>query len=237
MFLKSFLQTLPVLMGYLPLGIAFGFLFSKLHLAWYFGILIAILIFTGAGQFLLVSLLAIHAGFFQIAVASFLLNIRHMFYSLAVTDEIKNFGISKYYILFGLTDETFAVLKTNKETLNLSPKEMEKNYLYITLFDHIYWILGCAIGIFLGEQLGFQPQGVEFALTALFSVLTLALLKSSKNKKPFYIALVLGVLGLVVFPSEQFLILSLVCGIAILLIFRKWIQSAQNLSSPKMSKD
>ncbi|WP_026943346.1 AzlC family ABC transporter permease [Helicobacter rodentium] len=237
MFLKSFLQTLPVLMGYLPLGIAFGILFSKLHLAWYFGILIAILIFTGAGQFLLVSLLAIHAGFFQIAVASFLLNIRHMFYSLAVTDEIKNFGISKYYILFGLTDETFAVLKTNKETLNLSPKEMEKNYLYITLFDHIYWILGCAIGIFLGEQLGFQPQGVEFALTALFSVLTLALLKSSKNKKPFYIALVLGVLGLVVFPSEQFLILSLVCGIAILLIFRKWIQSAQNLSSSKMSKD
>ncbi|WP_297680937.1 AzlC family ABC transporter permease [Helicobacter sp.] len=217
------MQTLPVFMGYLPLGIAFGILFSKLHLAWYFGILSAILIFTGAGQFLLISLLSIHAGFLEIALASFFLNIRHMFYSLAITDEIKNFGIGKYYILFGLTDETFAVLKTNKETLNLTPKEMEINYLYITFFDHIYWILGCGIGIFLGEQLGFQPQGVEFALTALFSVLTLALLKNSKNRNPFYLALVLGVVGLMVFPKEQFLILSMVCGIAILLIFRKWI--------------
>ncbi len=217
-------------MGYLPLGIAFGILFSKLHLAWYFGILSAVLIFTGAGQFLLVSLLAVHAGFFQIAIASFLLNIRHMFYSLAITDEIKNFGISKYYILFGLTDETFAVLKTNQEVFNLTPKELEKTYLYITLFDHIYWVLGCGIGIFLGEKLGFQPDGVEFALTALFSVLTLALLKNSTNKKPFYLALMIGIFGLIVFPSGQFLILSMVCGIAILLIFRKWI--ANNESKP-----
>lgn len=228
MLFRSFVQTLPVFMGYLPLGIAFGILFSKLHLAWYFGILSAILIFTGAGQFLLVSLLAIHAGFFQIAIASFLLNIRHMFYSLAITDEIKRFGIGKYYILFGLTDETFAVLKTNKETLNLSQKEMEKNYLYITFFDHLYWILGCGVGIFLGEKLGFQPDGVEFALTALFSVLTLALLRNSINKKPFYLALVLGVLGLFIFPSEQFLILSMVCGIAILLVFRKWFATDES---------
>ena len=227
-------------MGYLPLGIAFGILFSKLHLAWYFGVLSAILIFTGAGQFLLISsdlisLLSIHAGFLEIALASFLLNIRHMFYSLAITDEIKNFGIGKYYILFGLTDETFAVLKTNKETLNLTQKEMEINYLYITFFDHIYWVLGCGIGIFLGEQLGFQPQGVEFALTALFSVLTLALLKNSKNRNPFYIALALGVVGLMIFPKEQFLILSMVCGIVILLIFRKWI--ANNLKPHNVSAE
>ncbi|WP_238699109.1 AzlC family ABC transporter permease [Helicobacter sp. MIT 05-5294] len=226
------MQSLPVFMGYLPLGIAFGILFSKLHLAWYFGILSAILIFTGAGQFLLISLLAIHAGFFQIAIASFLLNIRHMFYSLAITDEIKNFGIGKYYILFGLTDETFAVLKTNKETLKLTPKEMEKSYLYITFFDHIYWVLGCGIGIFLGEQLGFQPKGVEFALTALFSVLTLALLRNSTNKIPFYIALALGVIGLIVFPSDEFLILSMVCGILILLFFRRWIGSGKAMRNP-----
>ncbi|TLD87862.1 branched-chain amino acid ABC transporter permease [Helicobacter sp. MIT 05-5294] len=232
MIFRSFVQSLPVFMGYLPLGIAFGILFSKLHLAWYFGILSAILIFTGAGQFLLISLLAIHAGFFQIAIASFLLNIRHMFYSLAITDEIKNFGIGKYYILFGLTDETFAVLKTNKETLKLTPKEMEKSYLYITFFDHIYWVLGCGIGIFLGEQLGFQPKGVEFALTALFSVLTLALLRNSTNKIPFYIALALGVIGLIVFPSDEFLILSMVCGILILLFFRRWIGSGKAMRNP-----
>ena len=112
---------------------------------------------------------------------------------------------------------------------------MEINYLFITFFDHIYWVLGCGNGIFLGEQLGFQPQGVEFALTALFSVLTLALLKNSKNRNPFYIALVLGVVGLMIFPKEQFLILSMVCGIAILLIFRKWI--ANNLKPHNVSAE
>ncbi len=122
-----------------------------------------------------------------------------------------------------------------KLTLNLTQKEMEINYLFITFFDHIYWVLGCGIGIFLGEQLGFQPQGVEFALTALFSVLTLALLKNSKNRNPFYIALALGVVGLMIFPKEQFLILSMVCGIVILLIFRKWI--ANNLKPHNVSAE
>lgn len=66
-----------------------------------------------------------------------------MFYSLAITDEIKNFGIGKYYILFGLTDETFAVLKTNKETLNLTQKEMEINYLFITFLTIFigFWVV------------------------------------------------------------------------------------------------
>ena len=126
MFYRSFIQSLPVLLRYLPLGIAFGILFSKeLSLDWYYGVLIAILVFTGAGQFLLVSLITSYAGFLEIAIASFLLNIRHLFYSLAITNEIKNFGITKYYILFGLTDETFAVLKANKAAFNLSLKELE----------------------------------------------------------------------------------------------------------------
>ena len=223
MFFRSFIQTLPVLMGYLPLGIAFGILFANTSFAWYYGILCAMLIFTGAGQFLLVSLLAAHAGFFQIAIASFLLNIRHLFYSLSIMDDIRHFGIGKYYVLFGLTDETFAVLKSNQATLKLNLKDLEKNYLYITFLDHIYWIAGCGIGIFLGEYFAFNPKGIEFVLTALFSVLTLVLLQNSTCKKPFFIAVLLGIFGLVVFPKEDFLIFSLLSGIAILLIFKPLI--------------
>ena len=124
-------------MGYLPLGMAFGILFSKLQLDWFYGILISVLIFTGAGQFLLVSLISTYTGFLEIAIASFILNIRHIFYSLAITDEIKKFGIVKYYILFGLTDETFAVLKANHASLNLNQKDLEKNYFYITFFQSL----------------------------------------------------------------------------------------------------
>lgn len=226
MFFKSFMQTLPVFMGYLPLGIAFGILFAQLQLGWYYGILCAVLIFTGAGQFLLISLLAVHTGFIQIAIASFLLNIRHMFYTLAIMGDIKRFGLGKYYILFGLTDETFAVLQTNRVQLHYNEKELEKNYLIITLLNHIYWVFGCGVGIFLGDALEFYPKGVEFALTALFSVLTLALLKEAQSKTPFFIALIIGTLGLMFLPKDDFLLLSIVFGVLVLLIFRPYIEKS-----------
>ncbi len=223
MLFKTFLQTLPVLMAYLPLGIAFGILFSTLQVAWYFGILIAIFVFTAAGQFLLISLLSINAGLLEIGIASFLLNIRHMFYSLAITPQIKNFGLSKYYILFGLTDETFALVKTYQQEQNLSLKALQKHYITITFFNHMYWVVGCALGVFIGKHLEFTPKGIEFSLTALFSVLTLSLLQNSPNKIPFIIALGIGIVGLFLFPSEQFLLFSLLCGIFVLLIGKKWI--------------
>lgn len=87
--------------------------------------------------------------------------------------------------------------------------------------------MGSGIGIFLGSGIGFQPNGVEFALTALFSVLTLSLLQNSINKKPFYIGLVLGVIGLIIFPSKYFLLLSIFVGILILLFGKKWIDYAK----------
>ncbi|MBX7490120.1 AzlC family ABC transporter permease [Helicobacter turcicus] len=223
MFFRSFIQTLPVLMGYIPLGVTFGILYANLHLPWYYGILSAVVVFTGTGQFLLVSLLATHTGLFEIAIASFLLNVRHLFYALSITEDIKNFGLSKYYVLFGLTDETFAVLKGNQAALDSNDsKAMEKNYLFITLLNHLYWIIGCGIGIFLGEYFQLNPAGIEFVLTALFSALTLSLLQNSKLKEPFYIACVLGVFGLIVFPKENFLLLSILCGITILLFLKPW---------------
>ncbi|CAM2778508.1 AzlC family ABC transporter permease [Helicobacter burdigaliensis] len=224
MFFKSFLQTLPVCIGYLSLGATFGILFATdLNLSWFYALLMALFVYAGAGQLLLVSLIALKAGFFQIAIASFFLNIRHIFYSLSILDTIKSFSLSKYYILFGLTDETFAILKTNKESHTLTQKELEKSYLFITLFNHFYWIVGCMLGVFIGKNLNFKPQGIEFTLTALFSVLTLSLLYQQKSKIPFYAGILIGVFGLLFFPSKYFLILSILLGIIFLLLAKRWI--------------
>ena len=219
MIYKSFLPTLPVLMGYLPLGVAFGILFSQLNLPWYFCLLASLTIFTGAGQFLLVSLLAIHAGFFQIALASFLLNIRHLFYTLALTQDLKKIGIGKYYVLFALTDETFAVLKT----FDCEDKDKEKSFVLIAFFNHFYWVSSSMLGMAIGSNLGFKPEGIEFALTALFTVLMLQALKQAENKKPFFIGIVVSVFGLIIFPSEQFLFLAILSGILVLFLGKKWI--------------
>ena len=101
-------------MGYIPLGMAFGLLASSLLIPWYYAFLMSAFIFAGAGQFLALGLFATSATIVEVAVATFLLNMRHFFYSLSLIDTLKSMGVAREYVIFGLTDETFALLKTAK---------------------------------------------------------------------------------------------------------------------------
>lgn len=215
-----FIKTLPVLMGYIPLGMAFGLLYSQLEMPWYFGLFMSMVVFAGAGQFLLVALLAAQAGYTEIAVATFLLNLRHLFYGISIMEDLRPFGWRKHYIIFGLTDETFALLKSTK----LDPKWREKGFFLMAILNHSYWCLGGLLGIWLGESSGFSWHGVEFSLTALFAVLTLDLLLHAPSKKPFYLALFVGVVGLLFFPAKHMLVLSILLTLALLLLARPYLE-------------
>lgn len=209
---KLFLKTLPVLMGYIPLGMAFGLLYTQLGTPWYYGLLMSLIVYAGSGQFLLVALLAAHAGYVEIAMATFLLNLRHLFYGLSIMEETKGFGWRRHYIRFALTDETFALLKG----VEIPPSEREESFFLMALLHHFYWCLGSVMGIALGESSGFSWEGIEFSLTALFVVLTLELFLKNPSKKPFYLALLVGVGGLLFFPSAHMLILSILTVVGLL---------------------
>jgi len=213
-----FVATLPVLMGYVPLGIAFGLLYSQLGLPWLYGILMSVLIFAGSGQFLLVSLLGVGSGLVEMVVATFLLNLRHLFYGLAMIEALRHFGWRKQYIIFALTDETFALLKT----LDIPSHKQEKSYFWIALLNQGYWVLGSAIGIALGRAIPFPLEGIEFSLTALFVVLTLELLTRATSYMPFLLAGCVGCAGLFFFPKEQMLLLSLLTTSILLFGVRAW---------------
>ena len=219
-FFSIFKMTIPVLMGYIPLGMAFGLLLSKLLIPWYYAFFMSLFIFAGAGQFLALGLFASQATVLEIGVATFLLNLRHTFYGLSMLSALKNFSWKKHYVIFGLTDETFALLKTNE----VKEKDRERVYLIITALNQSYWIVGSVVGAVLGNIVPFDYRGIEFSLTALFVVLSIDLYNKSKQHKPFLISVAIGFVGMLAFPSDKMLILSLSMAAVTLILFKKALE-------------
>ncbi len=219
-FFNIFKMTIPVLMGYIPLGMAFGLLLSKLLIPWYYAFFMSLFIFAGAGQFLALTLFASQATILEIGVATFLLNLRHTFYGLSMISTFKDFSWKKHYLIFGLTDETFALLKTN----DIKEENKEKAYLIITALNQSYWIIGSVVGAVLGNIVPFDYRGIEFSLTALFVVLSIDLYNKSKLHKPVLIAIVIGFIGMLVLPSSKMLIHSLGIAALILILFKKTLE-------------
>ena len=215
-----FKMTIPVMMGYIPLGMAFGLLLSKLLIPWYYAFFMSFFIFAGAGQFLALGLFASQATVLEIGVATFLLNLRHTFYGLSMLSTLKKFSWKKHYIIFGLTDETFALLKTSE----VKEEERERAYLIITALNQSYWIIGSVVGALLGNIIPFDYRGIEFSLTALFVVLSIDLYNKSKQHKPFLISILIGFVGMLAFPSDKMLILSLSLAAVILILFKKALE-------------
>ncbi|GHD47364.1 4-azaleucine resistance probable transporter AzlC [Marinobacter persicus] len=205
-----FKLTLPILFGYLPLGTAFGVLFAtQLDYAWWIAPLMGLVIYAGAGQILAVSLLAANAGLLEVAVAMFVLNARHLFYGLSLLGQFQGAGWRKAYLIFGLTDETYSLLTSRPRTGNKA-NEQQLDFR-ITAFNQLYWVVGCALGGLLGEMVAFNSTGIEFALVALFIVLTIEQFKALGDSFPIWSgALAAGLAMLLVPPAHQ-----LIAGIAI----------------------
>lgn len=210
-------DTVPVLTGYLFLGAGFGILMSENGFPFGWAVLMAVVIFAGSGQYLAVGLLASRAGLVNVAVATLLVNARHIFYGISLVDTYKHAGFKKFYMIFGLTDETYSLVTQAK-----LPPEVDRNTycFFVTLLDHFYWICGCALGSILGATLPISFEGVDFVLTALFVTLFVEQWLSSKNHLPALIGLAATTLCLLIFGSEYFLIPSMAL-IAFLLILTR----------------
>ena len=222
-FLALIKLTIPVMMGYIPLGMAFGLLLSKLLIPWYYALFMSMFIFAGSGQFLILTLFASQATILEIGIATFLLNLRHTFYGLSMISTFKEFSWKKHYLIFGLTDETFALLKTS----DVPEQNREKAYLWITFLNQCYWIIGSIIGAILGNIVPFNYEGIEFSLTALFVVLSIELYKKNRLHKPFLVAIIIGFLGMLVFPPQKMLILSLCIAAFVLIVFKRSMENGK----------
>ncbi|PIE43270.1 MAG: branched-chain amino acid transporter AzlC [Gammaproteobacteria bacterium] len=216
----AFADSLPVLFGYVPMGMAFGLLFESQGYAWYWATIMGLFIFAGAAQFIAVGLLAAHAGWIEVAVTTLLLNSRHVFYGLSMLTRYQAKGLEKFYLIFGLTDETYSLLSA--QTREFSDMARQSRYqLWVTGLNHSYWITGCTLGALLGTMASFDTQGLEFTLPALFLVLVIEQYKATQKLFPFIIAIFSAVVSLTLFDTDNLLLISISLTLGLLLGYRK----------------
>ena len=212
----AFKKSLPVLFGYLFLGSAFGIMLYEAGYNWLWAVFISLVVYAGSGQFLLTSLLASGASIPTVAVMTLFINSRHMFYGLSFVDKFKKAGWRYPFLIFTLTDETYSV-NTSFSTVPSDVNESSARFL-IGVFDHVYWILGSIIGSLAGQNIPIDFTGVDFSMTALFVVIFIDLILSQKGNRKFVglIGIVCGVLSLVIFGADKFLLPALILTVAVL---------------------
>lgn len=216
---KALISTIPVLTGYLVLGFGFGMILKSYN----YGILIAFvmsfLIYAGSMQYVAVGLMTGGASLITVALTTLMVNARHLFYGVSMLDKYKNVGKRKPYLIFSLTDETYSLLCNDIN--DLEEKQKKDYYLFVSLFNHLYWIIGTIIGVLIGTLINFNTKGIDFALTALFLTVFLEQWISTKKHAPAIIGIISTLLSLIVFGKDDFLIPTMIIITIILLIYRE----------------
>ena len=219
---KAFSSSIPVMMGYGVLGFAFGLLLVSFDYDWYLAPLMSLFIYAGALQFVAIGFFNAKVGLIDIAIASWFINIRQSFYGLSLLKRFKHTGTFKNYLIFGLTDETYALLTTIKDDKSLSHKHY---YVFLTALNKSYWFIGSTIGALIGSQLSFNTQGLEFSLTALFVVLCIEQYKNLQNVFPFLIGIFASIAAIAIVPSDKMLITSICIALVLLFTFKQKVQN------------
>ena len=214
---KAFLKSLPVMAGYVVLGIGFGILLRNAGYGVLWSAAMAVLIYAGSMQYVGISLLAGGAGILTTILTTVMVNARHLFYSISMIDRYKNAGRYKPYMIFALTDETYSLL-CDGETPD--PEYADLYRFLVSLFNHLYWITGCILGSLLGAVLPFSTAGIEFSMTALFIASFTEQWLRTKDHIPAITGLLATFLCLIVFGPENFLIPAMLLITLILTLLR-----------------
>ena len=213
-FRAAFKASIPVMMGYSVLGFAFGLLMSSQGYPWIVPVVMSLVIYAGALQFLALGFFQAKVGFLQIFLASIFVNVRQAFYGLSLLRKFKKAGRLRPYLIFALTDETYALMTTLPE----DPRLKRRWYLFfLSALNQSYWVGGTLVGALFGALVTFDTRGLDFSLTALFVVLAMELYKKRRDLLPFLIGGGASMIALAVVSRDRMLITAI--GLALLGMF------------------
>ena len=217
---KAFLATIPVMAGYIVLGIGFGMLLQTRGYGVLWAFAMSFFIFAGSMQYVAIDLLTGGVSLLTAALTTLAVNARHLFYGLSMVDKYKaQKGVAKRHFLFWtLTDETYSLVCSEEPERSGNPSTY---YFYVSIFDYSYWVLGSVIGSLLGEVLPFSTEGIDFSLTALFLTVFVEQWLTTKNHLAAIVGVVSSVLCLILFGSDKFLIPAMVLIAGSLILLRK----------------
>ena len=222
----AFPYTIPVLMGYASIGLVFGWMMAAIGYAPGWAAAMSTTIYAGSGQYLAVDLLERAAPLADVAFLTLIINFRHLVYGLSMLDKFRGMGWRKLYMIFSLTDETYALLAGVRPPQGIDEKGF---YFFIALLNQLYWIGGSLLGAVAGSLIQINTEGIDFAMTALFLVIAVEQWRAGRQHLPALLGagVTLGCLLLLGQENGRFLIPALALMIALLLALRPALERAE----------
>ncbi|MGK7377175.1 azaleucine resistance protein AzlC [Planococcus sp. 1R117A] len=217
-FKAAFPYTVPIFAGFLFLGIAYGIFMNSLGFHAIYPILMSFFIFAGSMEFVAANLLLLAFNPINALFLTLMVNARHLFYGISMLDKFKGVGNKRWYLIFGLCDESFSINYSAKV-----PKDVDKGwfFFFVTLLNHSYWVIGSTIGGVFGSLVVFNTEGLEFVMTALFVVIFIEQLMTGKKYASALTGLGLSTACLVVFGGTNFTIPAMLAILGVLTVFRR----------------
>lgn len=225
-FRAAFPYTIPIFAGFTFLGIAYGFYMHAYGFSALYPILMSLTIFAGSmefvtGRLLLAPFAPVGAFFLTLMV-----NARHLFYGISMLDKYKDTGKKKWYLIFGMCDESFSINCTAG-----IPDGIDKGWFmfFVTLLNQCYWVLGATLGGLAGNFIHFNTEGLDFVMIALFVVIFMEQWEKEKNHISGIIGLAASLLCLILFGSEHFIIPAMIAILVTLTALRTRFDSDKSL--------
>lgn len=214
---KAFYRSIPVMAGYIVLGIGFGILLHNAGYGVIWAAAMSVFIYAGSMQYVGIGLLTGGASIITTVITTIMVNARHLFYSISMIDKYKSSGKYKPYLIFALTDETYSLLCDDEDH---SEETINRYRFFVSLFNQCYWVIGSVAGCLLGTVIPFSTKGIEFSMTALFIASFTEQWINSKNHIPALTGLGCTLLCLIIFGADRFMIPSMLLITLILTLIR-----------------
>ena len=223
-FTTAFPKTIPILAGFLFLGLTYGIYMNVSGFSFWYPMLMSLTIFAGSAEFVAANLLLGAFNPLQALIMTLMINARHLFYGISMLDKFKGTGFKKIYLIFGMCDESFSINFTAD-----IPKDVDKGWFmfFVTLLNHFYWFAGATLGGIFGSLIQFNTEGIEFVMTAMFVVIFLEQWLKEKSHISSLIGLGLSIACLLVFGSDNFIIPSMLAILGVLTLLRKPIDTQE----------
>lgn len=218
----AFRASLPIMAGYGFLGLTYGIYMHELGFSFIYPMLLAITVYAGSAEFLLGNMLLGSFNPLQTFLMVLMVNARHIFYGLSSLETFKGLGWKKFFLIFGMSDETFALTSSTK-----IPEGVDRGWflLWLTWLDEFYWVAGATLGGLTAEWFHIHLHGLGFVLTAMFTAIFVDNWTREHNHVSSVSGLMITGLCLIIFGADNFIIPSMVVILVFLTLLRKKLET------------
>lgn len=220
----AFPHTIPIFAGFCFLGMTYGIYMKVSGFAFWYPMLMSLVIYGGSLKFVAVSMLLAPYAPMQAFLMTLMIQARHLFYGIALLDKFRGMAWKKPYLIFGMCDETFSINCTAE-----IPEDVDRGwfYFFVTLLNQIYWVLGATAGGLVGGLIRFNTEGLDFVMTAMFVVIFLEQWRKEKRHDSAAVGMAASVVCLAIFGADNFLIPTMVCILAVLTALRRPLEQKE----------